>query len=128
MSTVQTKQAEHHDNSTSRIWRVFWILLIITVFEVVWGMQVSHHMPKWVNALFFLSLTLAKATYIVADFMHLRNEIKNLIRTIIIPLLLFIWFIIAFCLDGDSWANLRSQYRKTGESKTTSTQEHSIKE
>lgn len=114
MSTVQTAQTEHkHDGGTRRIWRVFWILLVITVFEVIWGMKISHHMPRWANALFFLSLTLAKASYIVADFMHLRTEIRNLIRTIIIPLLLFIWFIIAFCVDGESWANLRTRYKNT---------------
>lgn len=115
MLNSQTAQVEHkHDSSTRRIWKVFWILLVITIFEVIWGMQVSHHMPRWVNALFFLTLTLAKATYIVADFMHLRTEIKNLIRTIVIPLMLFIWFIIAFCWDGNSWENLRTKYHKTG--------------
>ncbi len=40
-------------------------------------------------------LTLAKAYFIIAEFMRLRHEIRNLILTISIPALLFIWFITA---------------------------------
>jgi len=60
----------------------------------------------WLNSLFIL-LTIFKAFYIVAEFMHLKHEIKNLIMTILMPLLLFIWFIIAFLADGDSQKNMR---------------------
>jgi cytochrome c oxidase subunit IV len=55
-------------------------------------------------------LSLAKAFYIVGVFMHLGDEIKNLIMTIVVPLLLFIWFIAAFLWDGASWRNLRNTY------------------
>jgi cytochrome c oxidase subunit IV len=114
MSEVNTPGNNHASESTmttARIWRVFWILLAITVVEVVWGMKVSHHIPyKWVNAVFFLSMTFVKAGYIVAEFMHLRYEITNMIRSVLIPLVLFVWFVVAFCMDGDSWLNLRSRY------------------
>lgn len=114
MSDVNTHEAGHeHEGgiTTKRIWTVFWILLAITLVEVVWGMKVSHHISeKWINALFFLSMTFVKAGYIVAEFMHLRYEIKTLIRSVLIPLLLFIWFVVAFCMDGASWWSLRDQY------------------
>ena len=35
--------------------------------------------------------------------MHLGDEVRNLIMTIVVPLLLFVWFIAAFLWDGDSW-------------------------
>jgi hypothetical protein len=57
-------------------------------------------------------LSLAKAFYIVGIFMHLGDEIKNLIITICVPLMLFIWFIAAFLLDGNSWKNLRNSRGK----------------
>src|ERR1700749_3897332 len=103
---------EHEGGMTvAHIWRVFWILLIITVIEVVWGMKISHHIsPKWINAVFFLSMTILKAGYIVAEFMHLRYEVTNMIRSVLVPLPLFIWFIVAFLADGDSWLNLRNRY------------------
>ena len=40
--------------------------------------------------------------------MHLGDEIRNLIMTIIVPLMLFIWFIAAFLWDGNAWKNLRN--------------------
>jgi cytochrome c oxidase subunit IV len=58
-------------------------------------------------------LSLLKAFYIVGVFMHLGEEIKNLIMTIIVPLLLFVWFIAAFLLDGSSWRNLRNTNGKS---------------
>jgi cytochrome c oxidase subunit IV len=55
-------------------------------------------------------LSLAKAFYIVGVFMHLGDEVKNLIMTIVLPLLLFIWFIAAFLYEGNSWKTLRNTY------------------
>ncbi|MBI2730357.1 MAG: cytochrome C oxidase subunit IV family protein [Sphingobacteriales bacterium] len=65
-------------------------------------------------------LSLAKAFYIVSIFMHLGDEVRNLIMTIVVPLLLFVWFIAAFLWDGDSWRNLRKDYNKGNPAK----QEH----
>ncbi|MFZ9662052.1 MAG: cytochrome C oxidase subunit IV family protein, partial [Chitinophagaceae bacterium] len=53
-------------------------------------------------------LSLAKAFYIVGVFMHLGDELKNLIMTIVVPLMLFVWFIAAFLIDGNSWKNMRN--------------------
>ena len=55
-------------------------------------------------------LMLAKAFYIVGYFMHLKHELRNMIMTIVVPLLLFVWFIIAFLADGDSYKNLKNNY------------------
>lgn len=99
----------HHDPSTKGIWKTFWILLAITVFEVALAFLhlETGFPPKLLLNAIFVGLTILKAFFIVAEFMHLRSEIKNLIMTILIPLLLFIWFIIAFLADGDSWKNMR---------------------
>jgi cytochrome c oxidase subunit IV len=53
---------------------------------------------------------LAKAFYIVGYFMHLKHELRNMIMTIVIPLFLFVWFIIAFLSDGNSFNNLKNRY------------------
>jgi amino acid permease len=55
-------------------------------------------------------LSLSKAFYIVSIFMHLGDEIRNMIMTIVVPLMLFVWFIGAFLWDGNSWKNLRNDY------------------
>jgi hypothetical protein len=76
-------------------------------------------MYKWVPEDGFLRATikgtiiilmLAKAFYIVAYFMHLGHELKNLIMTIVVPLLLFVWFIISFLYEGDSYKKYQQTY------------------
>lgn len=51
--------------------------------------------------------------------MHLGDEIRNMIMTIVVPLMLFVWFIAAFLIDGNSYKNNRNRfdehYRQTGE-------------
>lgn len=105
---------QHHTDVNSqesrdqvkKIWKVFWILLAVTIVEVILGMFFSHEMPKALVAFFFLSLTLLKASYIVAIFMHLGDEFKSFLITVLIPLVLFIWFIIAFLADGGFWLHM----------------------
>jgi cytochrome c oxidase subunit IV len=107
---------QHHTDVTSpesraqvkRIWKIFWILLVITIIEVVMGMFFSHRMPRALVAFLFLAMTLLKAGYIVSVFMHLGDEKKNFLITVMIPLTLFIWFIIAFLSDGFFWLHMNS--------------------
>jgi hypothetical protein len=103
---------------TGRIWKIFW-LSFVTIAELILGFGLARH---WYgdpatshSTILFVKgviciLSLAKAFYIVSVFMHLGDEIRNLIMTIVVPLCLFIWFIIAFLWDGDSWKNLRNKY------------------
>lgn len=91
-----------------RIWNIFWLLLVVTVVEVLLGMYASHSLPKAVIVTFFLVLTIFKAAYIVKVFMHLGDEFKGFIITVLIPLTLFIWFIIAFLADGDFWLHMNT--------------------
>lgn len=94
------------------------LLSIITVIELGIGLTIytihkgAH--PNGTLVLMFKGmvciLSLAKAFYIVSIFMHLGDEIRNMIMTIVVPLMLFIWFIIAFIADGNSYKNLRNKY------------------
>lgn len=112
-----TEVTIHHEpsSSTKRIWKVFWILLIITLVELGLGLLLyaldlpeglRMHLIKGV----IIILSLAKAYYIVSYFMHLGDEIRNMVMTIVVPLMLFIWFILAFLGDGNSYKNLRNKY------------------
>ncbi len=96
-------------SQVKKIWKVFWILLVITLAEVVVGMLFSYSLPGWAKAIFFLSLTILKAGYIVSVFMHLGDEFKGFIATVLIPLFLFVWFIIAFLADGGFWLRMNDQ-------------------
>ena len=116
MEHSTTEVTFHHEasGSTKRIWRTFWLLLIITVIELGLGLLMyAISMPSWL-VLFIkgiiVILTLVKAFYIVSIFMHLGDEIRNLIMTIVVPLLLFVWFIAAFLWDGSSYRTRRNRY------------------
>src|SRR3954471_12330057 len=110
--------APQHEGSTKKIWKTFWLLSVLTVLELGLGLAIyTIHKgaePKPYLVLFFKGvvciLTLAKAYYIVSVFMHLGDEVRNMIMTIVVPLCLFIWFIIAFLWDGNSWKILRNRY------------------
>jgi len=86
-----------------RIWKIFWVLLVITILEVGMGLLFSYSMPRLALNPIFLILTVVKAGFIVYVFMHLGDERKNFLVMILIPLTLFIWFIIAFLADGHFW-------------------------
>ncbi|NDB53458.1 MAG: hypothetical protein EB025_05195, partial [Chitinophagaceae bacterium] len=94
------------------------LLSIITIIELAIGLLIYNiHKGDSPNELLVLMfkgavciLTLAKAYYIVSVFMHLGDEIRNMIMTIVVPLLLFVWFIGAFIWDGNSYKNLRNKY------------------
>lgn len=103
-----------HTGGTKRIWKIFWVLSVLTLIELGLGyfMYAQHgHLSYTVvisTKIAIAILTLMKAYYIVSVFMHLGDEVRNLIMTIVVPLVLFVWFIIAFLADGNSWRNMRN--------------------
>lgn len=116
MDTVNTIAANKvHDShgGTKEIWKTFWILLGLTIVELIFGYILigveSPGLRLGIKGVIII-LMLAKAFYIVAYFMHLKSEIRNLIITIIVPLALLIWAIIAFLYDGHSFRSNRNTY------------------
>ena len=116
VSSPEISYTPEHAEGTGKIWRVFWILSIITIIELIMGYGIARQWYGENHSLILAIkgaiciLSFAKAFYIVGVFMHLGDEIRNFIMTIIVPLLLFVWFIIAFLWDGDSWKTLRNRY------------------
>lgn len=128
-----TFSSHHGDDKEfyAKVKKTTWLLSIITVAELAIGFFI-YYLHKGEPPYFFVLLlkgivcilTLAKAYYIVAVFMHLGDEIRNFIMTIIVPLALFIWFIIAFLADGESFKDLRNTYDKHHEEMTTNPQKN----
>ena len=77
------------------IWKVFWILLVITGVEVVLGIIKPEIMLKSflgtsILNIVFIVLTLVKAGYIVQVFMHVKYEKKALKYALYLPSLILI--------------------------------------
>jgi cytochrome c oxidase subunit IV len=120
-----------HSGGTGKIWKIFWVLSILTIIELGLGyfLYAKHGALSYSTVISTKTvigiLTLAKAYYIVSVFMHLGDEIRNFIMTIIVPLVLFVWFIIAFLADGNSWKNLRNTEAGSRTYQTEQTEPHS---
>lgn len=122
---AHTYNAETYAAAKKEIWKVTWILTALTIVELALGFWMYFskatlgtggiHFIKGV----ILILMVAKAFYIVGYFMHLKHEIRNMVMTIVVPLCLFIWFIISFLYDGNSYKTLRNTYDKHLQEQTT---------
>lgn len=96
---------------TRRIWVIFWILLAFTIIEVFIALPNIRHGYFPTDGLFKVTLilfTLAKATCIVAYYMHLGDEVRNLILTITLPFILIVGFIAVIYLEGTYISPLRT--------------------
>ena len=105
---------QHDDGAVVKeIWKVTGILSALTIIELIlgfWMMGIENAGLRLAIKGSIVILMMVKAFYIVGYFMHLKHEIKNLIMTICVPLLLFVWFITAFLYEGNSYKNLRNRY------------------
>ncbi len=79
----------------------FWLLLIVTFVEVFLALFMKDVLPDIVVRLAMIGLSLYKAYYIVSIFMHLGSEVGGFASTIVLPMLLLVWAVIAFLWEGD---------------------------
>lgn len=93
-----------HDNETGvtvrkNLMKVFWLLLVVTLIEVVIGwnwhdISESTGLTKTWLIITFVFFTLIKAGYIVMTFMHLGDENKWMRWAILGPYALFVVYLI----------------------------------
>ncbi len=82
---------------TGQIWKTFWVLVAITAVEFVFVFFMD---PGTLRNFIFIGLTIFKAFFIVGEFMHLKHEVKGLIWTILIPMVLVVWLVVALVTEG----------------------------
>lgn len=83
--------------NTGWIWKTFWIISAITALEFAIAYIMGAGTLR--NSIFII-LTIFKAFFIVAEFMHLKHETKGLIWSILIPMALLIWLLVALITEG----------------------------
>ncbi|SEM02889.1 Cytochrome c oxidase subunit IV [bacterium A37T11] len=94
----------HADGMTKgRIWKVFFILLGITVLEFIIALGLVYHgileKGALVNSI-YITLTLVKAYYIIAFFMHLKFEKFGFILSLGLVFIFIIYFITLMLTEG----------------------------
>jgi cytochrome c oxidase subunit IV len=108
-SHTEEGHGEHEGMTRKRIWNVFFILLGITCVEFFIALVIVPHLKgenHWVNPAYII-LTLFKAYFIVAFFMHLKFEKVGLALAIIVPILFIIGLILVLTNESHYWIDLR---------------------
>lgn len=96
----------HHSEEEGKVtrkklWRVFWYMLAITIFELIIGSMAPGNGwsgTLWLKLL-FIGLTILKAGFIVLSFMHLGHEVKFFKMVVLIPYVVFMSYGIFIILD-----------------------------
>ncbi|KQB38057.1 cytochrome C oxidase subunit IV [Flavobacterium sp. L1I52] len=96
--------AHAHESNAGRIWKVFGILSVVTIIEVLLGIykpDVIHRqyflglsLLNWI----FYALTVFKAYYIVWAFMHLEGEKPSLRWSIVLPIVFLVLYLLFILL------------------------------
>lgn len=105
---MSTMSNEEYNAGVKAVWRVTGILAIVTIVEVAGALIYPDTMPRMVLNLFFIVMSIAKAYYIIAVFMHMGHERKAMQLTVLLPTLFLVWAIIAFLWEGSAWLSMRS--------------------
>lgn len=105
--------AGHLDEATyikqrNAVWRATLYMAIVTIAEVAVALLIGDHIPRVLLNSLFIMMSAVKAFFIVAEFMHLKYEVRALVISILAPCLFLVWFIIAFMMEGSSWLELRN--------------------
>jgi len=106
-----TAHEQEHTSHTKLIWKVFGILSVITLVEVILGIMKPEvlHLTKILGTsplnIIFLVLTIVKAYYITWFFMHMADESKSLRRAVVWTALFLIFYLATLLLIEGSYIN-----------------------
>lgn len=111
----------HHSEEEGKIkrrklWNVFWIMLAITIVELIigsfadkWGLLNDDRTSTFVLKVIFIGLTIGKAYYIVYSFMHLGDEKKMMKYTVVVPYTIFIIYLFYIIVGEANYSLLHKE-------------------
>jgi len=80
-----------------KIWKVAGYMALITAVEFILAFTMERSLG--LNILYII-LTIAKAFFIVAEFMHLGHEAKVLVWSILLPMIFVVWLVTVLIYEG----------------------------
>jgi cytochrome c oxidase subunit IV len=107
-----------HEEGIKVVKKGFILLGCITVIEVLIALLgnghiiAGLHLHKAIMYPIMIGFSLYKAYYIVYNFMHMAYEVKGMAMSVILPMLLLVWAVIAFFNEGSSWGARREFVQK----------------
>ena len=108
---------EKESPSKKSILKVLVILSVITVGEVLFALYIlvwnepplSHEPMYWIYRVTMIVLSLGKAFFIVAEFMHMWYEVRRFAFYTLITTTLLFWFILSLLWEGSFFNDNRSE-------------------
>ena len=94
---------EHAENEHPNYMKIFWILLALTIAEVL--VVIPEWIPTIVKALLLIGMACSKAAYVALYFMHLKFEQKTLTAIALTPFIICVFLV--FMLLPDLMADNR---------------------
>lgn len=112
---VMSNHGEEEGKKARRtLWNVFWVMLAITLLELVIGFMAPSRgwSGTWWLKTLFISLTIAKAAAIVIWFMHLGHEVKFFKYAILAPYIVFMLYTIFIVLTEGVYAGSSGRFTR----------------
>ena len=112
-----------HDYETSKkvATKIISILAVITIVEVLFALAGKGyivdgwHVPTVIMAGVMILFSVVKAYLIVYEFMHMKYEVPGLVKSVLLPMFLLVWAIIAFLYEGMAWKGNRTTVQERNE-------------
>lgn len=112
--------ADHvsYEDSVKGVYKGLGLLAVVTLVEVAFSLFGKGHILGgealsdytwfiYLIGLILIALSLYKAYFIVYEFMHMSYEVKGLAASVLLPLILLVWALIAFFQEGNAWKERR---------------------
>lgn len=112
---VMSNHGEEEGKKNRRtLWNVFWVMLAITIFELVVGFLAPGNgwSGTWWLKTLFITLTIAKAAAIVIWFMHLGHEVKFFKWAILAPYITFMFYTIFIVLTEGTYSGSSGNFTR----------------
>ena len=105
-----------YEESKKVVFKGLILLAIVTLLEVFVALLGKGYivegfeLPRWIMYGAMISLSLYKAYFIIYEFMHLKYEVPGMRKSVLLPLILLIWGIIAFMQEGNAWRTAKDAH------------------
>ncbi|NJC25168.1 cytochrome C oxidase subunit IV family protein [Neolewinella antarctica] len=102
-----------YEEQTAAVWKGLGLLAVVTLVEVALSLLKAAEWAKGYESIFAIAsiliivLSIYKAYFIIFEFMHMAYEVKGLAMSVLLPVFLLLWAVIAFFYEGDAWKNNR---------------------
>jgi cytochrome c oxidase subunit 4 len=110
-----------YEEGKKKVFKGLWLLAVVTLIEVIISLFGKGHIVEGVDkmgfviataAIVIIALSIYKAYFIIYEFMHMRYEVRGLALSVLLPVLLLVWALVAFFNEGSAWKNNREDVQE----------------